>query len=53
MGDVDNEPRLVIGGEYGKAEFRWTEKVVAIPYLPVIMRMKRDVYGSFVMSLTN
>lgn len=34
MGDVDNEPRLVIGGEYGKAEFRWTEKVVAIPYLP-------------------
>ncbi len=34
LGDVDNEPRLVIGGEYGKAEFRWTEKVVAIPYLP-------------------
>ena len=24
----------MIGGEYGKAEFRWTEKVVAIPYLP-------------------
>ena len=34
LGDVDNEPRLVIGGEYGKAEFRWSEKVVAIPYLP-------------------
>lgn len=34
LGDVDTEPKLVIGGEFGYAEFRWVKKVVAIPYLP-------------------
>lgn len=34
LGDVDTEPKLVIGGELGYAEFRWVKKVVAIPYLP-------------------
>lgn len=35
LGDVDTEPKLVIGREFGYAEFRWVKKVVAIPYLPV------------------
>lgn len=35
LGDVDTEPKLVIGGKFGYAEFRWVKKVVAIPYLPV------------------
>lgn len=34
LGDVDTEPKLVIGGKFGYAEFRWVKKVVAIPYLP-------------------
>ena len=34
LGDVDTEPKLVIGGNLGYAEFRWVKKVVAIPYLP-------------------
>ena len=34
LGDVDTEPRLMIGGKLGYAEFRWVKKVVAIPYLP-------------------
>lgn len=34
FGDVDTEPKLVIGGKFGYAEFRWVKKVVAIPYLP-------------------
>lgn len=34
LGDVDTEPKLVIGGKLGYAEFRWVKKVVAIPYLP-------------------
>ena len=33
LGDVDTEPKLVIGGKFGYAEFRWVKKVVAIPYL--------------------
>lgn len=34
FGDIDTEPKLVIGGLYGKAEFRWVEWVVMIPYMP-------------------
>lgn len=34
FGDIDTEPKLVIGGLYGKAEFRWVEWVVVIPYMP-------------------
>ena len=34
LGDVDTEPKLVIGGYLGYAECRWVKKVVAIPYLP-------------------
>lgn len=34
FGDIDTEPKLVIGGLYGKAEFRWVERVVMIPYMP-------------------
>ena len=35
FGDIDTEPKLVIGGLYGKAEFRWVEWVVVIPYMPL------------------
>ena len=34
LGDVDTEPKLVIGGKLGYAEFRCVKKVLAIPYLP-------------------
>lgn len=34
FGDIDTEPKLVIGGLYGQAEFRWVEWVVVIPYMP-------------------
>ena len=26
LGDVDTEPKLVIGGKFGYAEFRWVKK---------------------------
>ena len=34
FGDIDTEPKLVIGCLYGKAVFRWVEWVVMIPYMP-------------------
>lgn len=36
LGDNEHEPKLIIGDGTGKAEIRWTDKVVAIPYVPTI-----------------
>ncbi|MDY4756521.1 MAG: hypothetical protein SO287_02845 [Parabacteroides sp.] len=36
LGDNETEPKLIIGDGRSQAEIRWTEKVVAIPYVPSI-----------------
>lgn len=36
LGDNETEPRLIIGDGQLPAEIRWTDKVVAIPYVPKI-----------------
>ena len=36
LGDNETEPRLIIGDGRSQAEIRWTDKVVAIPYVPKI-----------------
>lgn len=37
LDNVNTEPKLIIGDEKGKAEFRWTEWVVMLPVLPDVV----------------